>query len=531
MLLKLIKIRLHTLVNSQSGKGNKKRKTGLIYLFLCLYVGIVFGFLFYSSFSTLFDGYCAGQGLDALYFAMSTSLSLMLGFIGSVMITQSQLFDAKDNELLLAMPIKPSVILMSRVLTLYLWSCFFGLVSMVPAMLVYAGAKEVTVGMLVTFIIELITVPLLALSLSILIAWIIQFFARFVKNKSIFIILFTFVALGLYMYVVTKLDNFTTYLSENGESVEAAYAKSMYPLYACGKAISEPGINTLIMLAVTVLPFALVLFVLSKNFISLVTAKKGFARTEYKAGDLKTSSVRKALVLKELDRFVKSATWVVNGGFACLMQIAAAIILFIKRDTLVQTLTAMSDDPVWAERFIVVLAIALVTFCGALTDISISSISMEGNMLWVIKSAPVRTIDILKAKLYAHLIVALPFSAVSGIVLNIAFAMNPLQRVLAVALPVVFQIFNAYFGLAVNLAFPKLDWNNEAYAIKQSTAAMVGALGGMGFALMMIIGVLVLGNVLSYEAILTGLLVIFALGALTYEKYLHGKGTRRFEAL
>ncbi|MCR5279181.1 MAG: hypothetical protein K6E19_07030 [Lachnospiraceae bacterium] len=531
MLIKLIKIRLASLANGQSGDGaKKKRKTGLVYLFICLYIGIVFGGLFFSSFLTIYDAYCNGQGLESLYFAMSVSMGIMLGFVGSVMITQSQLFDAKDNELLLSMPIKPSTILLSRLMTLYLWALFFTGVSMVPALLAFLRGQALSPAGYAVFVLELLTVPLIALTVSIVLAWVLQFFTRFIKNKSVFVIIGTFVFLGLYMYAVNKLDDLSTFISENPAMVEAAYRKRMFPLYACGKAISDPGVSILPMLLVTVVPFAIVFFILSKKFVDLITTKRGFARTEYKAGKLRSSSVRKALVVKELSHFGRTATWVVNGAFACLLQVGVAIAISLKWDSLVAHANNIFG-PFLGERALVCICIALVAFSSSMTEITISSISMEGKVLWILKSSPIETIDILKAKLYAHLIVATPFALVSGILLNIFVPMNIVQRVVAVALPVAFCVFNAYFGLAVNLALPKLDWINEAYAIKQSPASTIGALGGMGFLVMIMLAVVWLGNLLPYEIILAALTVILVIGSLAYEKYLHGKGSRRFEQL
>ena len=60
-----------------------------------------------------------------LYFAMAGIFAFALGIFGTVFTTQSQMYEAKDNELLLAMPLKPSQIIGSRVLMLYLLTFLF----------------------------------------------------------------------------------------------------------------------------------------------------------------------------------------------------------------------------------------------------------------------------------------------------------------------------------------------------------------------------------------------------------------------
>ena len=53
-------------------------------------------------------------GGDWLYYAIVMLASLTITFILSIFETKSELFECKDNELLLSMPIKPSEILLSR---------------------------------------------------------------------------------------------------------------------------------------------------------------------------------------------------------------------------------------------------------------------------------------------------------------------------------------------------------------------------------------------------------------------------------
>ncbi|MCR5310292.1 MAG: hypothetical protein K6E32_02595 [Lachnospiraceae bacterium] len=532
MLGKLVAIRMTSIFREKRDDGKKKRNVGLLYACLAIYMALVFGFLFWNTFGTLFSAYCGEAQLDWLYFAMAASMAAMLGFIGSVFITQNQLFEAKDNELLLSMPIKPSVILVSRLLTLYAWSFFFGAVSSIPAFVVYFSNKELAPLGIAAFVAELFLVPLLALTVSILAAWVLQFFSRFVKHKSLFVIIGTFVFLGLYMYVVNKLMDFTDYLAEHGTEMGNLFKSRLLPFYACGTAVSDPGpVPLALMLAITLLPFCILFFVLSKTFVNLITTKKGYAKVKYKAGKLKVTDPVSAVCRKEMLRFVKSSAYAVNGGTGLLMQIVLAVLISLKGDMFFTILTSMMGEE-RGTAAAVTLIIVLVAFSAIITEITICSISMEGKMLWILKSAPVSSLDILKAKIRAHLYMAVPFAAVAGIVLNIFLPLNPIQRVMAVVLPVTLQVFNAYFGLAVNLKYPKLDWVNEAYAVKQSTAANIGALGGMGTVIVAAIAAMLLGNYIPYDLVLVLMTALLLLGILYYMfKYLPGKGVKRFEEL
>ena len=68
---------------------------------ICLY----FGMLFISICEPFYS-----MGLGWLYFSFAGLTAFAVCFITGIFIAQSQLFDAKDNELLLSLPISPKYI-------------------------------------------------------------------------------------------------------------------------------------------------------------------------------------------------------------------------------------------------------------------------------------------------------------------------------------------------------------------------------------------------------------------------------------
>lgn len=58
---------------------------------------------------------------------------------------------------------------------------------------------------------------------------------------------------------------------------------------------------------------------------------------------------------------------------------------------------------------------------NSLNDISAFLISIEGNRLWIIKSLPIKTIDILNSKLFLHLALCIPPGIIFSIVGCIIF--------------------------------------------------------------------------------------------------------------
>ena len=109
----LLKTRLAAFGAYYSGAGRRrggKKQAGagrkVLYALLFLYCFAAFGGMFFGLFSVLAEAF-AGTAYAWLYFVMYAIVSFALMFIGSVFTAKTQLFEARDNELLLAMPVPP----------------------------------------------------------------------------------------------------------------------------------------------------------------------------------------------------------------------------------------------------------------------------------------------------------------------------------------------------------------------------------------------------------------------------------------
>ena len=137
MLKMLCAIRLRLFLGALTGGGKRRRGVGALYGFLLVYCVAVFGFLFGMLFRALRP--LGEMGLEWLYFALAGILSTGLSFAGSVFMTQQQLYDAQDNQLLLSLPIPPMAVLGSRMLVLYLYDLLLGAMVLVPAAIACGG--------------------------------------------------------------------------------------------------------------------------------------------------------------------------------------------------------------------------------------------------------------------------------------------------------------------------------------------------------------------------------------------------------
>lgn len=136
--LQLLKMRILSVFKGSGKKDKYKKNIGfkvfigivVAYAALC-FVGM-FGFYFMQLAENFVE-----QEVGFAYFSMVAVVMVAIGFVTTVFDAQSQIFEAKDNDLLTAMPIPPRYILLTRVITLLIVELAESLVLGIEAMLIY----------------------------------------------------------------------------------------------------------------------------------------------------------------------------------------------------------------------------------------------------------------------------------------------------------------------------------------------------------------------------------------------------------
>ena len=125
MLAELIKIRYKRYFNFRDARsGNKAKKLiGFLVAVLFIYVAGVFMMMFGGMFGFL-ASLLIGSDDEWLYFTMIVILSFCLLLIIDVMLVYGEIYKAKDNELLMSLPIKSTDIVLSRLFVI-LNMCLF----------------------------------------------------------------------------------------------------------------------------------------------------------------------------------------------------------------------------------------------------------------------------------------------------------------------------------------------------------------------------------------------------------------------
>ena len=245
----------------RSMKGSKNKNAGIGKLALMVlvfaYIAIVFGSMFGYMFNMVLEPFTA-IGYEWLYFGIMAVLIVLLCFIGSVFTTQQEIYGAKDNEILLSMPIKTSDILLSRIFVVLIINYLYEALIAIPGGIVYFTQVPFDLLKLLFFLIVIITLPLLALALSCAFGWLMAMLMKRIRNKTIITMVLSLGFLGLYFYLINKLPEYLVALVANGKSIGEAIQNTLFPIYHLALAISDVNVVSLLLyLVCSVGPFVI----------------------------------------------------------------------------------------------------------------------------------------------------------------------------------------------------------------------------------------------------------------------------------
>lgn len=538
MFLTLFKIRLKSLFSGQQSAKKKKNlspaiKIGL-FAFLGLYILVIFGLMFFGLGSVLFS-----QKMYGVYFAIAGAISIFLTFVGSVFSIQSQIFNAKDNELLLSMPIRPRDIMLSRLAALVALNYIYSAIVMIPAFVAWCVLGHVTALSVVLFILGNIVLPLFTLAFSCLIVWLVSLLTSRMKHKNLFTTVFMLAAFTAYMYLCMNMSSLISSITDKADEIGGFlttfvlplrfFSVSCDPLAGIGSAVA----NELLLIAVSVIPLVLILALLSKFFIGIATVKTAATGKKYVSRKLKVSNKKLALFKKEFSYFLSLPMYILNCALGALFILIIGVLLIIKGGDLIAMLASDQIVGSFLTDYIPLALTAIIGFCASMTDITAPSISLEGKTLWILRVAPIDAKDVFFGKIAVNLAIGFPPIIITSVISIFTLNVAPGSAVLVMLAGMLMQYCFAASGLYINLLMPKFDWLNETVAIKQSMSVVVTMFGGF-----LLIGIPVLlfflvpvFSVLSPTICLILFICYFTLLSAAFTGLLLTNGKKRFYSL
>ena len=528
MLKTLVKKQLMEIFRSYfyNAKTNKKRSTAGIIAYILLFAALMIG-LIGGMFTGLSVSLCAPltqAGMGWLYFALMSLLAIFLGAFGSVFNTYSGLYFAKDNDLLLSLPIPVRTLMASRLLTVYLMGLMYSAVVILPAVIVYWVTVSTAPMALLGGVLLTVLISIFVLTLSCALGWVVAKVSRKLKHKSFIISL---AGLAIYYFFVFKAQTAIEQLVANaavyGEKIKGA----AHPLYVFGLTGTGDVTAMLLSAAVILALFALTWTLLSRSFLQITTASGASGKAVYREKAVKRRSIDGALFGKELARFTASPNYMLNSGLGILLLPISGILLLWKGGTVVSLLNEVFASQSGCAEVLLCTGVCAI---ASMNDMATPSVSLEGKSLWLAQSLPVKPWQVLRAKLKVQLaLTALPALVPLACMAFILPVTAALPLVFAEALAYI--AFSACLGLTLGVARANLTWTSELMPIKQSLAVTIALFGGWLYAIVFAGLYLWQGWKLGAAAYLAiAAAVTLAVTALLL-RWLKTKGAQRFAML
>ena len=510
------------LLNGKNGQRRTRAKM-LGFGVLMLWAFGAVGYMFWE----IADMLCAPlvqADMTWVYFAFMGTIATGFGVIGGIFMAKNKLYEAKDNDLLLSMPIPSWMVIFSRTIGLYALNFLFEALVFVPSMVLYLTVAGFSLIPFLCLLTVLFLLPLGALAICIVLGWLIAFATSKLPIKGIVEMVLAVGFIVLYCIAYSKINEYLSYVLMHGEAVGSVMKTVLYPFAQLGYACAGDGVALLIFTGIFGGLFALVYTLISLTYLRLATANRGSFRVKYKGKGYKGRSVFSALLKKECARYFKSPMVALNCFLGSAFLLLLPFFALFKTEDFSQFFLGNED------KISLMIAAALCAIAST-NLIAVTSVSLEGESIGFLRAFPVGTDKVLFVKVAFHLLMTGIPATWAVIFLGCVFHLSFTQIVVMLLAVSCFILLCAVGGLVINLKLPNLTWTNEVALVKQSMASMAGMFGGWGVLALLVGGYFLFGKYLpawGYLLLLTAVLAL-ACGALAY--WIKKKGVKIFESL
>ncbi len=490
-----------------------KKEKNRCRLLLAAYVILVLIVFFYVG--GLVYGLCS-LGLGSIVPAYLVVLSSLLILAFGLFTAGNRIFGQKGCDILVAMPIRTEMLVLSRFLSLYVEDLLLTLVIVVPGVGVYSYFVGPGFGFYLAAVMGMVLIPAIPLVISTLLGTLVLAISLRMKRKSLMqSVLMVLLVVGILVgsFGLGGMEDILTpeKLSQLAQAFGALFGKLYPPALWLGSAMAEGKVSGLLLfLLVSLAVMAAAVAVTSRSFHGILGRLRSFsARKDYALGELESRGLLKALYIREAKRYFSSSIYVTNTIIGPIMGAILAVGLAVTGVEPIQKALPVDVTELVPYAFGVV-------FCMMTT--TAVAISMEGRQFWVVKALPIPTKTLLDSKILLNLSLMLPFYVISLVALTVATRPAPLELLWLVLIPMAMLLFSVVFGISVNLKFHSFDWEKEETVVKQSLPAALG--GFAGPLLGLLLGAVLLLLPARYADLVKGLECLLVLGttALMYRK-------------
>ena len=515
-------------------KKNSKR-TVLIPIFIAGYLM----FMIWCGANALFEK-IAPMHIQYILLSLSVFGISIMTIIEGIYKASSLIFNCKDDNLLLSLPIKKRTVLFVRIFKFYVFELMFNSLFLLPIMIAYIRwADNLNWTYYLTSVIMLFMLPIIPIVISCFIGVITSSISSHFKYKNMVQIVLSMILIISVMALSYNTEGLMNYLMKHATSINDLITKIYYPAGVYAKLVTDfKVIDLLIFIVNNLAIYTFAIYILSKFYFKINSRmKKVVTNKKIKIGSfvIKQRTQTKSLIKKELNTFFKTPVFIINSGFALVLFLLASFIIPFKFESMMPILTeevgglGLSKDTIMSN--ISVLIFLLISFVAYLTSITNSVISLEGKNINILKSLPIKIKTILMSKIYACMVITTPVLLLGDIILCLKFKTKIIDAIILLILSILTPLVSHFIGIIVNLKFPKLDYENATEVVKQSASSFISVMIGM---ILFIISAIVITNIIgkiNATLLLMLSMITYIIIDIILYLYLINKGVKDFNNL
>ena len=461
-------------VNTNSKYKSERKKKIIKGIIVSIIVSYILFYVYYLT-KTLMPTFLS-INKPVYMLAFLFSICSLYIFFANIFKIKGVLFDFKDYDLLMSLPIKRRTFIASKMTSLYIVNLLCTLLIMIPGYLAYIEYASLSYNWV--FFLLLFAIPLIPLLLSSIIGIIISWLTSFFKNNNVgsYIVYYALIILVFFtIYKINGLDN--TVLVNNSISVVDYFSK-YYPLTTLFTELLD-NFNIISMLLYLFIPLLFsIIFILFIDYGYLKLRHKMLRQSiknNYKFKSYNVNSPLISLYKKELKRYFSSPFYVVNTSFGCIIMILLIISMLIFNENIISHFQNIMDFKDIIKNNIVMI----ISLLFAISSTTNSSISLEGRCLWIIKTLPVSANKVFISKIMVNLTILIPTIIIVSTFFGIYLNLSLINYIFLFLITMAYSLFTSLLGLLLNLLFPKFDYENEVRVIKQSLPVFLSIVIGI----------------------------------------------------
>jgi ABC-2 type transport system permease protein len=546
----LIKVLLKNGSNSP-GKSKKKSRSPLLIIAI---LAVAFTPMVIQIVKFLADAYDSllGIGQQGVMLSLGLTISAFVIFFFGIFYVLNTFYFSNDVESLLPLPLRPSDILGAKFIITAIFEYLTEFVFIVPILAVYGVKSNGNIIYWVYAALTFLILPIIPLVIASLIIMPIMRFTSFAKNKDRFRFVTSLLVIVLALGINFGIQKFAVQAVQPGQ-LQNLFIKgnnsligTVSKIFPSSKFATESLVNISNLTGLTniflFLILSIIAFIIFQYFGELLyfkgvmgvsesaSRRRKLSKAELNRNTIK-NSILKTYLLKELRLLFRTPSYFMNCVLMNFLYPLLLLFPFLAQSkgssSLGQIGKLLLDKSI--AGYVLVIAFGVIIFVSTSNGITSTSISREGQNLYINKYLPVSYMDQIIAKVLSGVSMGIAGMLALLIVAIILFKIQIFMIFGILLTGLVGILFTAFTGILIDLQNPKLNWDTEQKAVKQNMNMIFSMLICYAIAGLTIFGAIKFK--LDFMQTLLGIIIIFGIFDIILYYLLSTMGVKRFSKI